>query len=551
MPEPADVIIRSRSLFTSETLEPMEGAIIVSEKRIVDVVAAESAESYIGPNTIVFDCGDRTVVPAFNDAHTHFLFAGIQANPDYTLDLSGCKSEHECVKRIEEFATAHPDNAWIYGCGWNHEQWGQAEFPTKELLDEILPSRPAFFVSWDLHTGWTNSKGLECAGYTDATPNPPGAIIGRYETGELNGLVREPAAVDPIQGMAIGAADMKSVLEKSFDDALSNGIASVSIVWPFGGMSERQTVEVFQKAEREDALPIRVHFFPKLEQGLQGSKAFARELSSDHLRFAGVKQITDGVCESHTGYLTEPYADDPHETGTPIIGREELEELIGQADEQGFSVRLHCIGNGAVRQALDAHEAVQKKHGKKGLHHTIEHIETCSSDDIPRFAALNITASMQPIHAVLNIDGYPQLLGEQWRNSMWPIRSLLDAGTMMAFGTDYPVWGLNPMEGLYAAIERKQPWDGYPDGGFVPSQRISLGEALQAYTFGAAYAENFEHEAGTLRAGKLADIVILDRNIFEATPDEVLKTKVLVTLIDGKAAYQAEAAAEIEKSAQL
>ena len=207
-----------------------------------------------------------------------------------------------------------------------------------------------------------------------------------------------------------------------------------------------------------------------------------------------------------------------------------------------MSVRLHCIGNGAVKQALDVYESVQRKHGFKGLHNAIEHIESCCPEDIDRFAKLGVMPSMQPIHSVLNVDGYPELLGEKWRPYMWPVKSLIDAGAIVAYGTDAPVWNLNPMEGLFAAVTRQQPWDNYPEGGFVPEQRISLAEALQAYTYGAARVENFENRVGTLAPGKLADFVIMDRNLFEATPAEILEAKPIYTFIDGKVVYVAEEA---------
>lgn len=541
MAEFADVIIKSSSVFTAETLDPIEGAVLVKGNEILDVVTFAEVQEHIGPQTKVYECGDRLVMPGFNDAHTHFIQNGVMKDADFTLSLEGVTDKAGACAKIKEFAESHPENKWIVACDFNYSEWEGGELPTKELLDELVPDRPAYVASWDMHVGWTNSRGLEAVGYTDQTPDPDGAWLGRDAEGHLTGLNFEPAANDPIWGMANISADMNRALGSVIDEALSYGVTATGCVYPYGGISEDDTIGVLQQFERDGKLSIRVSCFLKMEPGLSNPKKYRLSLTSDRLRFAGLKHLVDGVSEAHTAYQTEAYADDASRCD-PSIGYDELLAMVEEADAAGMSVRLHCIGNGAVKQTLDVFEAVQKKNGAKGLHNAIEHIESCCPEDIERFAKLGVVPSMQPIHAVLNVDGYPQLLGEKWRPYMWPIRSLVEAGAVVALGTDAPVWNLNPMEGIYAAITRQQPWDGYPEGGFVPEQRISLGQALQGYTYGAAYVENFEDRIGTLQAGKLADIVIMDRNLFEVEPEEVLKAKPLYTFVDGEIAYQAEGA---------
>ena len=536
----ADYIIKSSSIFTALTHQTVEGAIIVSDGVIADVVSADEAEGFRGPDTIVLECGDKLVCPGFNDAHTHFMQNGIMKDESYTLSLGGLTSKDETLARIKEFADAHPENKWIAGCDFNYDSW--EEEPTRYMLDEIVPDRPVYFASWDMHVGWFNTKALELVGYTKDMPDPEGDVIVRDENGEPTGIGKEPSVCDPIWGMANLAADMDRALGSTINEALSFGVTATGLVWPYGGVPEDEHMRIFKEFEDAGKLPIRVSVFPKMTPGLENAKRIAKELRSEHLRFAGLKQITDGVCEAHTGYLTEPYADDPSTCGEPTIKRDDLEAMIEEADACGFSVRLHCIGNGAVKQALDCFESVQRKDGAKGLHNTLEHIESCCPEDIERFAKLGVMPSMQPIHPLLNVDGYPLLLGEKWLPYLWPVKSLMDAGAVVAFGTDAPVWNLNPMEGIYAAITRQQPWDGYPEGGFVPEQRITLGQALQAYTYGSARAENFEDRIGTLAPGKLADIVIMDRNLFDASPAEILEAKPLYTFIDGQVMYQAEGA---------
>ena len=536
----ADYIIKSSAIFTGLTHETVEGALVVVGNEIVGVVSASEADGYVGSSTKVLDAGNRLVCPGFNDAHTHFLQNGIMKDTSFTLSLEGLTSKDETLAVIKKFVDEHPGNKWIVGSDFNYNEW-EVE-PNRHMLDEIIPDRPAYFASWDMHVGWYNTKAIEVIGLTKDTPDPEGGYIVREADGTPSGLGKEPPANDPIWGMGNLAADMDSALGTVIEEAMSYGVTATGVVWPYGGVPEEDHMRVFQEFERDGKLPIRVTVFPKMEQGLANAKRWRDELTSEHLRFGGVKLITDGVCEAHTGYLTEPYADDPSTCGEPTIGREELETLVEQADAEGMSVRLHCIGNGAVKQALDVYESVQRKHGFKGLHNAIEHIESCCPEDIDRFAKLGVMPSMQPIHSVLNVDGYPELLGEKWRPYMWPVKSLIDAGAIVAYGTDAPVWNLNPMEGLFAAVTRQQPWDNYPEGGFVPEQRISLAEALQAYTYGAARVENFENRVGTLAPGKLADFVIMDRNLFEATPAEILEAKPIYTFIDGKVVYVAEEA---------
>lgn len=532
----ADSIYVSTSIFTGNSLEPINGAVAVAGDRILAVGSMDSMDEYINNNTKILNYGDKLIMPGFNDSHVHFMFGAIQNDKEFCIDLSNCKSEEECVNRVKEFADEHPQNLWIYGKGWNETIWPNGKAPDRRSLDAIFPDRPVYLGSWDIHSAWVNKKALELVGYDRNTPNPEDGFIEHFSDGEPSGLLREPGVLDPVQQMAIETADFKSSISRYLKIAAKYGVTSLGNVHPYGGIEEKKALSIYKDMEDDGLLTSRIHLFTELKKDLSDAKEYKNEFCSNMLHFAGLKKITDGICESHTGYLLEPYADDPTTKGEPQVTTKELKELIINADREGYSVRLHCIGNGAVRNGLDCFEAAQKVNGKKGLHHAIEHIETCHQDDIPRFAELDVMPSMQPMHSIQNIDGYPILLGEKWMNVAWPMRSLIDAGAIMTYGTDFPVVELNPMEGIYAAITR-QTFDGYPEGGFVPEQRITIGEVLQGYTYGSALVENYANELGTLSAGKLADMVVLDKNLFTATPKEILNTKVLITMVGGKVIY--------------
>ncbi|AKN31600.1 amidohydrolase [Clostridium carboxidivorans P7] len=533
MKKHADSIYVSSAIFTGNSLEPMNGAIAIAGDRIIAVGSMDSMNEYIDDNTKVVDCGDKLIVPGFNDSHVHFMYGSMVRDEDFCLSLYDCTSEEECVKRVKEFADKHPNNPWIFGSGWNHNIWPSAKVPDRHLLDKILPDKPVYLSSWDIHTAWVNKKALELIGYDRNTPNLENGFIEHFPDGELSGILREPGAFDPVQKLAIQSGDSKAALRKYLKEAAKYGVTSLGNVQPYGGLEEKEVFEVYKEMEEEGLLTSRIHLFGELKKDLTDAKEYAKKYCSKKLCFAGLKKITDGICESHTGYLLEPYTDDPMTKGELQVTPEELTELIMNADSEGFNVRLHCIGDGAVRNALDCFEAVQKVNGRKNLHNAIEHIENCHPEDIARFAKLGVIASMQPMHIIQNTDEYLKLVGKKRLETTWPMRDLIDAGTIMAFGTDFPVIGLNPMEGIYAAITR-QTFEGYPEGGFVKNQSITLGEALKAYTYGPAYVENCENELGTLNVGNLADIVVLDKNLFTAKPKEILETKVLMTMVGGE-----------------
>lgn len=538
MEQYADRLYKSTSIFTAETLQVTSGAVAVKGEKILAVGPVDKLQKYVNDSTEIVECGDSTILPGFHDSHVHFILGAIQNDEDLGFDLSDCKSMKECVDRAKKFADAHPDNPWVYGKGWNENAWEEGCMPDRKYLDEVIPDRPVYMCSWDLHSGWVNKKALEIMGWNKDTKDLENGWLIHYEDGELSGLVREPGFCEPLNNIALNCPDIHATVKKAIKEANKCGVTSLGNVHPYGNISEEETIKIFKDLEDNGDLTLRLHLFMELKKDLSGIKETEKKLTSDMLHVSGLKLITDGVCESHTGYLLEPYADQPESRGELQISKEELTEMLKIADAAGYSVRLHCIGNGAVRNALDAFEDVQKVNGRKGLRHAIEHIESCSPEDIPRFAQLGIMISMQPMHTTAAIDYYETLLGEKWKPYFWPIKSLMDAGAILTCGTDYPVVGIKPMETVYAAITR-QDFDGNPENGFIPEQKISLAEVLQGFTYGSALVANYEKKIGTLTSGKYADMVIMDRDLFNSTPQEILHSEVMETLVGGKVVYEA------------
>ena len=536
MRQHADTIYISDAIFTGNSLKPISGALAVSGKHILAVGSFEDMAEYTDADTKIIPCQDKLILPGFHDSHVHFVYGAMQNDEDLGFDLSDCTSLAQCVERAKKFADMHPENQWVYGKGWNEVSWVGGELPSRELLDEAIPDRPVYLASWDLHSGLVNKKALERMGWDRSTPDLEDSTLGRYEDGELTGLIREPGYLKPVNNAALQCPDLPKTVAKAIKTANAYGITSLGVVHPYGSLSEEETVDLFKQMEEDHLLTLRIHLFMELKEDLTEVKKTEKRCDSDMFHVSGLKLITDGVCESYTGYLSEPYADNPSTCGELQIGAERLTKLLLHADAEGYSVRLHTIGNGAVNNALNCFEKVMAANGNKGLHHALEHIESCKPEDIDRISKMGIMASMQPVHAILNVDGYPKLLGEKWIPYMWPIKTLIDAGATYCLGTDYPVVGLNPMEGIHAAITRQSP-SGYPDGGFVPKQKISLGQALQGYTYGSALVANYQDKIGTLTEGKYADFIIMDRNLFTCSPEEILDAVVEKTFVGGKLVY--------------
>jgi hypothetical protein len=404
-----------------------------------------------------------------------------------------------------------------------------------------VPDKPVYLLSADGHTFWLNTKALEESGITsDSTVTFGG--IGKDSDGELTGLLFEIEAEAPANefAFALPAERMKEIQKNFYREIARCGITSTA------SMSVNPVIEqsfaeyeIAEELEREGELTVRLHLYPSL--GLDGNFEVAKSLReryrSEKLRVTGLKQFVDGVTSTYSAFMLQPYSDKPETTGFSNYPADLYKECIAAANKEGFAVRLHAIGDAGVRLALDAFEESSRKNGNTGRKNTIEHIESIHPDDIGRFHDLEIIASMQPIHLVMDANEKVERIGEDRCRYEWPFKSLLDSGATLAFGTDFPVAPIDPFSNIYAAVARRDS-EGV-QAGLNPQEKISLAQALKAYTYGSACALNRESDLGTLEQGKLADIIVLDKDPFSGHIEEILKTQIKMTMMDGKIIYSA------------
>lgn len=537
----ADIVLRGNAIFTVKDKEVVSGGIAVKGNKIIAVAGHEEIDGYISENTKVYDFGDKLIMPGLIDGHDH-LWWGAVANSDHMVDLTSSTSEEEAIRMIKEYADSHPEEKRIRGFGWFPANWNDAPLPTKEALDRIIPDKPVYMNCADAHTSWLNSMALEESGYTPDMKLSSGAV-GINEKGELNGIIYEPEALAYAWKMMYDFPEdqMEEILEDFMKGLASYGVTSLSEM----SADEYEPYiydryKVFKKMADAGRFTSRVHVYTALlgQKDYSAAKEMAEEFSSDVFRISGLKGFLDGVTSTYTGLLKEPYADRPETCGegAPLVSKEELEACVIEANREGFAVRIHCIADGSVAMALDAFEASEKVNGKHGLKNSIEHIETVDPADIKRFAELGVIASMQGEHIPLDNNEKIVRVGEERCRWEWPLRTILDSGATLAFGTDFPVVHYNQFTGIHAAVAREN-YDG-THAGVENNEYITLAEALTANTLGSATVYNREHELGTLEAGKLADIVVVDRNLFDVDVSRIKDAKVIFTMMDGKVTFE-------------
>lgn len=529
----ADLVVTGARIWTGNPLQPDAAAIAIIGERIVDVGSADEVGHWQGPNTTVIDAGGRRVVPGFNDAHVHLVDGGMQFD---NVDLRTADSPVEFVRRIGERARAKPGE-WILGGGWDEQRWTPADLPTRLMLDEVTPSTPVFVTRYDGDMGIANSTVLGRAGVTETTPDPPGGAIVRdaqgYPTGVLTG-----AAMDLVARVLPKTTPEQRLraVQRALEQAASLGVTSLQDMSP-----TYDDIAVYADLANRGALTARISAAP-IETGWydQAKLGLHRSFGSPWLRIGAVKGYADGSLGSTTAYFFDPYIDAPTTRGRLSDEMQPLDSVrtrLMAADYAGLQLCLHAIGDAGISHVLDLYGDIVRSNGERNRRFRIEHAHYIAPKDFDRFAALKVIASVQPYHTIDEGRWVEKRIGAERAQTAWAFRTLLDKGVRLALGSDWTVAPLNPMLTLYAATTRATLDGTHPDG-WLPGQKLTIAEAVTAYTSGSAFAEFQEAEKGSLTRGKLADLVMLSDDIFSIPPAAIKDVRVLTTIVGGKVVHR-------------
>ena len=541
---PADLILHGGRVYTVDPAQPWAEAVAVRGDRIARVGGEAGVLALRGPATRVIDLGGRLVLPGFNDGHTHFLDGALGLEQ---VDLAGAATLSGIQERVRRYAAAHPDEPWILGFGWLYSTFPD-RLPHRRDLDAAEPDRPVLLYSYDGHTAWVNSAALRAAEVDAATPDLPaskGTIVRDPKTGAPTGALKEGAMGLLERVIPKPSRERKlEALRRGFEHAASLGVTSIQNC--SGG---REEIDLYAELDRQGLLTLRTRTaFPMPDNPVEVNDAFvarlvaARDAHKDGRVQAGTaKFFADGVIESNTAAMLEPYANDPATRGTPHYDARQLEAMVRRIDAAGLQIYIHAIGDAGVRMALDALETAMRERPGRQRRHRLEHIETIDAADIPRFGRLGVLASMQPYHAYPE----PNLL-DVWAANIGPGRvprafawnALAASGARLVFGSDWPVVTLDPIPGIHNAVLR-QDTEGRPEGGWVPEQRVTLEQAIAAYTINGAWASFEEDVKGSVTEGKLADLAVLSQDLFAVPPADIHRTRVVLTVFDGRVVYEA------------
>ena len=508
-------------------------AVAIKGDRILAVGSNDEISRFCGPHTKTIDLKGLFVCPGFNDAHIHF---GNGAIAKRELDLTGMLSIDEIRRAVtaqyRRIMRTSP-GAWTVGRGWDQTLFERDQWPTKEHLDREIREAPVFLKRICGHVAVANSKALQIAGITRETPDPPGGRIVRDpRTGDPTGRLEETAMDLVTQYIPEPEeTEITEAIVGMLDGLKTYGITSIQ------DHSDSSAYSVYAKLEEEGYLTCRITMWFPLEDELKKAKDFRSKYKGPMLRAGLLKEFIDGSLGSRTAVLLRPYADDTETMGLPRMTQNELNLRVLRADREGFQVGIHAIGDRGNRMALDAFELAAAINGTRDSRHRIEHAQILTPSDVKRFSELGVVASMQPTHCLTGMPWAELRVGTLRSRTAYAWNSLMTDGVTLAFGTDWPVVPVNPFVGLYAAVTRSDSTLSPPRGWF-PQQRISIEEAIQAYTLGAAYAEFTDRMKGSLEAGKWADIVVLNQNLLRVPPREILNTKVMVTILGGEIVYQ-------------
>jgi predicted amidohydrolase YtcJ len=530
---PVSLAVVNARVWTGNPQRPWADAIAARGDTITAVGSSAEVKKAAGEGARVIDAHGAMVTPGFNDAHVHFIDGGSRLS---SVQLRDAKTPEEFISRIKAYAATVKPGTWIMGGDWDHTPWG-GELPRRDWIDSITPNNPVWVQRLDGHMGLANGAALRAAGVTRATRDVEGGTIVRDESGEPTGILKDNA----MSLLDAAAPELTTELgDRALDTAMkyvaAQGVTSVQ------NMGSWSDLAIFERAKQEGRLITRLYAVVPLAswERLRDTVA-ARGHGDEWVRIGGLKGFVDGSLGSHTAAMLEPFTDAPNDTGLLVNTAEDLYAWTSGADKAGLQVIVHAIGDRAIRLQLDIYEHVEREDGPRDRRFRIEHAQHPAASDIPRFASLNVIASMQPYHAIDDGRWADAVIGPERAKTTYAFRSFLDAKVRLAFGSDWFVAPPTPIEGIYAAVTRRTLDGKHPDG-WVPEQKITVEEALHAYTSGAAYASFEEDRKGTLERGKLADFVMIDRDLTRIPPEEIRDARVLMTVVGGKVVYENGAA---------
>jgi predicted amidohydrolase YtcJ len=522
------LILYNGPIYTLVPGQPVARAIAIRDGRVLAVGSEGKVQAAAGSRAETINLQGRAVVPGLTDAHVHITLHGFAMQQ---IRLDGVTDYQVALARIAERVKSLPQGSYLRGGGWNHADWG-GKWPTRDDLDKICPDRPALLSRKDGHSLWVNSKALELAGITDDTPDPFGGQIQRDSKGRATGILFE-TAIDLVRAAIAPPTpeERRAALRAAINEGLGYGLTAIQIPPSTNHADGRETLEDLQVLRERGQLQIRCQAHlagadldRAVELGVRSG------LGDRWLRIGGLKLFADGSLGSETAEMLAPY-EGRRGTGLATLSEEELYAAVHKANQNGISVIVHAIGDAANRKVLDAIEVARSDSAPLAVPNRIEHCQVIHANDLPRFAALGVIASMQPIHATSDMLVADELWGKRCALA-YAWRSFLESGATLAFGSDAPVETLNPWPGVHAAVTRQRA-DNTPEGGWYPEQRLSVEESLRAYCHGPAVAAAEANERGTLAPGMLADLAVLDRDPFRTPPAELHKISATMTIVEG------------------
>ena len=529
----ASLVLRNGHVWTGDAQNPWAEAVAIEGNRIVEVGSNAAVAKYTGANTQVLDLKGRLASPGFIDAHVHFLSGSLSL---FQVSLWEAGSLEEMQRRIAAFAKAHPDEKWITGVGWEYGWFPDHRLPTKEDIDKVVSNRPVYLKGFDGHTGWVNSEALRVADINSATKYSGYGEIVKDGRGQPTGTLKETAQslVTRLIPQPTREKQLAALLEGQ-KMAARLGITSIQ-----NASGTPEELSLYDELLKENKLSLRAGVAMSVAPTdspavLDHYAAQMRAHGGNWIQARAIKLIMDGVVESHTAAMLEPYSDLPATSGTPVWTQSALNAMVARAAELGLQVYSHAIGDRAVRMALDAYE----KAGPSGKRFRVEHIETVAPSDLPRFARLDVLPSMQPIHADPESAGpWERAAGPERTKLAFAWRDFEKSGAKLVFSSDWPASiSVDPIRGLYCAVTR-QTIDGEPSGGWVPSQSVSIDTAFRAYTTMGAYASFEEDRKGRLKPGMLADLIVFSQDLFQTPASQIYKTRVVLTIVDGRIVFR-------------